>query len=201
MATRFGREGARGAAMLLLTLRGTPLLYYGEEIGMTNAAIPPEYEQDPFGKRLRLSRDPQRTPMQWDAGPHAGFSAPTTPRLWLPVGGDYRQVNVEAQTADPRSLLGLYRRLIAFRRESTALVSGTYVRVDPVPPDCYAYLREAGAERVLVAINFGDQEHTFGVPFSGQGELVVSTALDRQGPVPLDAVRLRPHEGWVVELP
>src|SRR5207237_8312305 len=98
----------RGAAMLLLTLRGTPTIYYGDEIGMSNVPIPPDRVQDPFEKNvpgLGLGRDPCRTPMQWDDSPHAGFS---TAASWLPVSDDYNVVNVRAEAADPQSILTLY---------------------------------------------------------------------------------------------
>ena len=127
IATRVGPTRARAAMMLLLTLRGTPTLYYGDELGMQDVPIPPERAQDPWGKRvgLGLGRDPARTPMQWDAGPSAGF-CPADAEPWLPLAPDYRQVNVAAQHADPRSTLALTRRLLALRRASPALALGSY---------------------------------------------------------------------------
>ena len=103
IASRFGAENARSAALILLTLRGTPTLYYGDEIGMQDVPIPPEKEQDPFGLRvpgLGLGRDPARTPMQWDDSPNAGFSSEGV-ETWLPLAEDFRIVNVEAQIDDP----------------------------------------------------------------------------------------------------
>src|SRR5919199_2909639 len=102
--------------MLLLTLRGTPTLYQGDEIGMRDVPIPPELVQDPWERNmpgLGYGRDPERTPLQWDASPNAGF---TTGRAWLPVAADFERVNVAAQRADPTSMLSLHRRLIALRR-------------------------------------------------------------------------------------
>ena len=115
IASRVGLAQARVAAILLLTLRGTPTLYYGDEIGMRNGVIAPEEFQDPQGKNVGISRDPQRTPMQWSSAPGAGF---TTGRPWLPLGIDYADQNVEQQRGDPTSMLSLYRRLIALRRQS-----------------------------------------------------------------------------------
>jgi alpha-glucosidase len=109
VASRIGREQTRVAAMLLLTLRGTPTIYYGEEIGMAQVPIPPERVQDPFEKNvpgIGVGRDNCRTPMQWDAGPHAGFSKVEP---WLPLASDYRRENVENQRADATSLLNVYR--------------------------------------------------------------------------------------------
>src|SRR5207302_2991840 len=112
VASRVGAAQARVAAMLLLTLRGTPTVYQGEEIGMRNVAIPPEAIQDPVAHSLRglgLGRDPERTPMQWDPSAFAGFS---TARPWLPLADDFATENVAVQQGDPRSMLSLYRRLI-----------------------------------------------------------------------------------------
>ncbi len=108
LASCIGSAQARVAAMLLLTLRGTPTLYQGDEPGMRDVAIPPPLMQDPWEKNLpgrSLGRDPERTPMQWDATPNAGF---TTGGPWLPVAEDYATVNVATQRDDPRSMLSLY---------------------------------------------------------------------------------------------
>ena len=198
---RYGRAEARVAAMLLLTLRGTPTLCYGEEIGMTNVPIPPELEQDPFGLRVPgLGRDPYRTPMQWMPGPNAGFSAPDTERLWLPLAEDYKIVNVERELADPSSILNLYRRLIALRKQSPALLRGTYRPLDDLPEECYAYLREGGRQRLLVALNLSDQELELALPSPGPGRVVLSTHLAREEEIDPSALDLRGNEGIIVEL-
>src|SRR6185503_17285360 len=116
IASRVGAAQARVAAMLLLTLRGTPTMYNGDEIGMHDVDIPPELVQDPqeLGvPGIGLGRDPERTPMQWDASPNAGFTSGTP---WLPLAANYRTANVAAEHDDPASMLTLYRRLIALRR-------------------------------------------------------------------------------------
>ncbi len=201
LASRFGVAQARVAAMLLLTLRGTPTLYYGDELGMTDVEIPPAKEQDPFGIRvpgLGLGRDPERTPMQWDAGPNAGFSERAP---WLPVAPDYQTVNVEAQQADPTSLLNLYKRLIWRRKASPALIEGRYRPLDGVPGSCFVYLREHESQRMLIALNFSAEEQDFSLAEAGQrGRLGLSTHLDREGAVDLAAFHLRAHEGCLVDL-
>ena len=204
VASRLGSPAqARLAMLLLLTLRGTPTLYYGDELGMQDVPIPPEREQDPYGKNvpgLGLGRDPCRTPMPWEGTANAGFCPPdATP--WLPLGDDVDEVNVEAQLADPRSMLSLTRRLLALRRASRALSAGRYRPLDDadVPDDCFVYLREADSERVLVALNFADGERMVRLP-DGECEVLASTHLDREAPVEGRSLPLRAAEGCVIRL-
>jgi alpha-glucosidase len=159
---RYSRGGdaearARVAAALLLTLRGTPFLYYGEELGMGNGRIPRARLQDPVGKRywpFHPGRDPERTPMQWSSAPQAGFS---TQEPWLPLNPDWRTRNVEAQRSDPRSLFHWYRRLLRLRREQPALHRGSF-RVLPQPsPHVFGYVRQHGGQRITVLLNFSSQ--------------------------------------------
>ncbi|MEW5927607.1 MAG: alpha-amylase family glycosyl hydrolase [Gemmatimonadota bacterium] len=202
IATRVGPEQARVAAMLLLTLRGTPTLYYGDEIGMHDVEVPPERVQDPFEKRvpgMGLGRDPERSPMQWDAGPGAGF---TTGEPWLPVAPDWRVVNVQAERDNPRSTLTLYRRLIDLRRGEPALEVGRY---EPVAAegDVLAYVRRArrGESDFLVALNLGPHPHVLRRPADApRGTVAVSTHLDREGETVSGDVRLRANEGLVIRL-
>lgn len=200
IATRLGLPEARVAAMLLLTLRGTPTLYYGDEIGMTDVPIPPEQQQDPWGLRVPgLGRDPSRTPMQWSAAPHAGFSPPTTRHLWLPLPDDYQEVNVERQLDDPGSMLNLYRLMLAYRRATPALQRGSYTPLEDVPPAVYAFIRQAGEQRVLVALNLSNTQQRVNLA-KDSGRLIVSTYLDREGIASLDPLALRASEGVIVEL-
>jgi alpha-glucosidase len=199
LATRFGGQAqARLAAMLLLTLRGTPTLYYGDEIGMENGVIPPEKIQDPQGINLgaERTRDVSRTPMQWNASPNAGFSSAEP---WLPISADYRTRNVAAQAADPGSIYNLYRKLLWYRRGSSVLQGGSYEPLDSAP-DCFVYVRSAGEQRCLVALNFGTRAVTLNLPVSGSGRIAISTHLDRSGNAKLSQLELRPYEGVIVEL-
>ena len=144
IASRVGAAQARVAAMLLLTLRGTPTMYYGDEIGMQDGTIPPELVQDPFEKRvpgIGVGRDPARTPMQWDASANAGFTRGTP---WLPVADDYRETNVAVEADDPRSMLVLYRRLIELRRQRPELVVGDW-RPLAADGDVLVYTRSAAS--------------------------------------------------------
>jgi alpha-glucosidase len=202
IATRVGLAQARVAAMLLLTLRGTPTLYYGDELGMQDVPIPPERVQDPFEKNVPgrgLGRDPERTPMQWSASPNAGF---TTAEPWLPIAKDYREVNVEAERDDPRSMLTLYSRLLALRRGEPALEIG---RLEPVEAkgDVLAYVRCArkGECDFLIALNLGaEPQRLHRRPDSQRGTIALSTCLDRTGERVEGDVALRPNEGLIIRL-
>ena len=199
IATRVGPAQARVAAMMLLTLRGTPTLYYGDEIGMRDVSIPPEAVQDPFERNVPgkgLGRDPERTPMQWSAQAHAGFSDQAP---WLPVAEDFERVNVEAQRQDPRSMLTLYQRLIALRRGEPALEVGRFEARD-CEGDVLAYYRRGreGESSFLVALNLGPRPQRLrGVP---DGTIALATGLDREGERVRDALDLRSDEGVVIRL-
>jgi alpha-glucosidase len=198
VATRVGQAQARVAAMLLLTLRGTPTLYNGDEIGMHDVPIPPELVQDPLERRvpgLGLGRDPERTPLQWTSGPNAGFTEGVP---WLPLADDFRQVNVATQQADPRSMLSLHRQLIALRRAHPALAVGEYVPVH-TDDDLLVYQRVAEGERMQVALNLSHAARTLAWAAPGS-RVVLSTHLDRDDEVG-DRLDLRPDEGVVARIP
>jgi alpha-glucosidase len=153
VASRIGAAQARVAAVLLLTLRGTPTIYYGEELGMFNVAIPEDRMHDPQGARLgpTYSRDPFRTPMPWDGTRNGAFTAGEP---WLPLNPDIERCNVASQRRDPASLLTLYRRLLTLRRERPALAVGDYLPL-PASGDAIAYERRHESDRVLIALNLG----------------------------------------------
>ena len=199
IASRVGPRQARVAALLLLTLRGTPTLYYGDEIGMHDVEIPPELVHDPQelgAPGYGMGRDPERTPMQWDSGPGAGFTSGVP---WLPLAGDYAEHNVAAELDDPASMLALYRSLIALRRATPALTHGSYAPFAAYG-DLLAYLREHAGRRMLVALNLGPQPQTLDLGTLGQGRVLLSTALDRADERVSDTLALRPDEGLIVEL-
>jgi len=135
--------------------------------------------------------------MQWDDGPNAGFSIVEP---WLPVADDCATRNVAAQSADPTSMLSLYRRLLWYRRRSPALYGGSYRPVDAGDDQCLVYLRVAGDERRLVVLNFAGAHCRVSVPGEGTGQVVISTHLDREGSESLSGLELRPHEGVIIEL-
>lgn len=198
LASRFGTEHSRIAAMLLLTLRGTPTLYYGDEIGMIDVTIRPEQVQDPFEKNipgLGLGRDPERTPMQWDGSANAGFTSGTS---WLPVAPDYRTTNVAVQQEDPSSVLTLYRELIQLRRREAALSVGRY-RSFCTPPGVLGYMREWGNRRLLVLLNFQPCEQRIDLEMLG-GEILLSSHPGRHERDVKEHCLLRPHEGLIIAL-
>ncbi|MFC4117855.1 alpha-amylase family glycosyl hydrolase [Nonomuraea zeae] len=189
-ASRYGGAArARVAAMMAFSLRGIPCVYYGEEIGMSDA--PPPLALDVDG------RDGQRTPMQWDATGR-GF---TTGTPWMPVAPDQAEVNVAVQSGDPDSLLTLYRRLISFRRASPALRTGDYRSLD-AGDDVFAYLRSAPGERLLVALNFASRPATAVLPdLPAKGRADVSTGDRPAGStVDLRPLRLEPGEGVIIRI-
>jgi alpha-glucosidase len=165
------------------------VLYQGEELGMENVDVPPSVRYDEAG------RDVARTPMQWDASPHEGFCPPDA-EPWLPVADDFELRNVAVESADPDSVLSLYRRVLAFRRGSNALRLGSFRRL-PVGGDALAFVREAGSERLLVVVNFGGDPVRTEVP---GGTIAVATLRAREGERVDGLVRLRANEGLVVAI-
>ena len=207
LATRVGPSQARVANLLLLTLRGTPTCYYGDELGMENVPIPPEKIQDPPAVNQPefahlVGRDPERTPMQWDVSPNAGFSAPDVQDLWLPLAANYREVNVVSELRDPHSFLNFYRKLLATRKATPALLWGDYSSHEldsaEAQENCFVYERRTEEQRVLVALNFSGQDQTMRLPTFGKGRIVLSTNLDREEEVDLTGFTLRANEGCII---
>ncbi len=197
IASRVGIEQARIAAMLLLTLRGTPTMYYGDELGMLNVPIPSDRVQDPLEKNVPgkgLGRDPCRTPMLWDATRYAGFSEQPP---WLPVTPHHSTVNVEFQTGNETSFLALYRALLRIRHSYVSLSIGNYARF-PGPTSVLAYLRYSGDEQLLIALNFGAAEAKLSLGPIGAGRVLLSTAMDRVDEKLTGVLRLRSDEGIIV---
>jgi len=167
-----GLERARAAAVMLLTLRNTPFVYYGEEIGMADADIPEDRLQDP-ARIHTVGRDPERTPMQWDGSPGRGF---TTGEPWLPFGP--AEPNVAGQADDPDSLLSLYRRAIRLRRSSPALLDGSYEELG-LSSGFWSYGRTLpGAPPYVIGINTGAEPVEWRLPAPGTVVLATDRALE-----------------------
>ena len=196
IASRIGEAQARVAAMLLLTLRGTPTVYYGEEIGMKDIPISSEQVQDPAEKNepgLGLGRDPERAPMPWDKSVLAGF---TSGKPWLPLGPDHAICNVQSLRENPRSILNLYRRLVELRRHNSALTRGA-INAIRIQGNVLLYERSHGDDRTVIILNLGHEpacvSHT-------PGRLLLSTYLDRDGNDVVGDASLRADEGIIVEV-
>ncbi len=198
VAARIGEARARTAAMLLLTLRGTPTLYYGDELGLGHVEVLEARVQDPWAKRepgIGVGRDPSRTPMQWDATTYAGFS---TSAPWLPLTPDNGTRNVAAMRAQPGSMLSLVRALLAIRRARRSLSHGDW-RLLEVRDDILAYERSEGGERTIVVLNFGATISSWTpMPGTARTEVLLSTACDRSGEAIGPKVTLRPDEGVIL---
>lgn len=200
VASRVGEAQARVAMMLLLTLRGTPTMYYGDEIGMVDGVIPPDKVQDPweiFVPGIGLGRDPERTPMQWDASKHAGFCEPGVVP-WLPVHENKTAVNTTTQQSDPTSMLTMTQKLIQLRQNIPTLHSGNFQSLD-APDNLLAYLRIEGEHRCLVVLNFSNQSQTWELPLS-MDRLLLSTVGDKPKAIVDGILTLRPNEGLLFAL-
>ncbi len=227
IASRLGDAAARSAAVLLLTLPGMVFLYYGDEIGMRNVAIPRDRVRDPAAQgepETQLSygqgRDPERTPMQWTDGHNAGFSE--APQTWLPIASDYTERNVVSLGADPTSLLSIYRTLGTLRTHSTTLKTGGIHVLDVGSPNILGFIREhvpsaheSDRQDYVVLVNFTDETTacTLGVPL---GSLIVTSYSDKDADTaiaidsaaasamptagkPKQHITLRPHEAVLYE--
>jgi alpha-glucosidase len=199
VAARIGESKARLAAMLLLTLRGTPTLYYADELGFGHVPVPDHLALDPWGKRepgLGVGRDSSRTPMQWDESEFAGFS---THAPWLPLTEDHARRNVAALARDDASILALVRALLWVRRRHSALASGTF-RLIEVRDQILCYERCRGQNRVLVALNLGSNlEQIRALPTPSRWRILLSSACDRSGELASEGIELRPDEGLLLE--
>lgn len=192
IATRHGHAASKALAVLLLTLRGTPTIYYGDELGMTDALIPAEHQQDTWGRLMPgYGRDGCRTPMQWNGREHAGFTDGA--QTWLPVSADSAG-SVEAQLGDAGTHLELYRRLLDVRRSEPALQLGDITFLSSFDtPNPLVYRRSSDSSSVTIVLNLSDDVGKCPIE---EGTIVAGTHADRWGtPVGVD---LRPWEAWVV---
>ena len=198
IATRVGPDQSRVAAMLLLTLRGTPTIYYGDELGMVQVSVPAERVSDPLERNMPgfgLGRDGARTPMQWDRAAFGGFSRHEP---WLPLADDFSIRNVLDQAQSEDSMLNLYRRLISLRRRTPALVIGSYRRVAS-EGEVLVFVRQHTRESVLVALNFGSSAATVDVGQKGPlGRILLSSRGSRDGEPVGGRLELQGNEGLVI---
>lgn len=207
-ATRYAKgerdERTKVMMALLLTLRGTPFLYYGEELGMRDISLKRKEILDPPGKKywpFYKGRDGCRAPMQWDDSPYAGFS---TVKPWLPPHPDYSTRNVAAQLADSRSMLNFTRTLIRLRREHEALRRGEFVALTIQPQDSLAYLRRLPGQSILVALNFSPRPARIPLPqtvLRRTWTLLLSTHRDTAPNIATEGLLLAPYEVCLLKMP
>jgi len=197
---------ARAAAVVLLTIRGTPFMYYGEEIGLRDVQVPEDEIIDPPARRALVdpdfqwwNRDGCRSPMPWTSGPGYGF---TSGRPWLRFGDDADARNVASQDSDPRSVLATYRRLIELRRKSEAVRSGTLRVVETGTPDVLAWTREVPGERLVVVVNFADASRTTRAAVDGAATYrpLAGSHLDPSAPTRDGDLTLRALEAVVLHV-
>ena len=197
IAARAGERQAKIAAMLLLTLRGTPTVYYGDELAIGDVAIPQDRIQDPWARQepdASFNRDKARTPMQWSSEPHAGFSQAEP---WLPLTADWQERNVAALAGQSGSMLQLYKFLLKLRRRHSALRTGPYRQLD-VAGDVFAYERHDENGRFAVLLNFASEPRPAPLhPAYDGGAIVLSTDANRDGAA-RTPFTLGPDEGGVI---
>jgi alpha-glucosidase len=201
ITSRVGVQQAKVAAMLLLTLRGTPTIYYGDEIGMKDVPIPFAEVQDPQGLNMpdkNLSRDPARTPMQWNASKNAGF---TTGKPWLRLDREFRRVNVDQERDERYSMLSFYRRLLTLRQSEPSLHAGYYTTVY-ADQQIIAFLRQLNDHRkFLVLLNLSHRPAYFKQKnINIKGTIKVSTSPELEGAQVSETVNLSGDEGIIVQL-
>jgi oligo-1,6-glucosidase len=218
---RYWQESAKLLATLMFTLQGTPYIYQGEEIGMTNVAFAtiddyrdvdalnmyrlamaePGADEGKIMAQIHLKgRDNARTPMQWDASPNAGFTGGTP---WIKVNPNYSRINVEASLADQDSIFRYYQRLIALRSKHPVFVYGTYHLLLPDDPAIYAYTRTLDNCRLLTILNFGANSPTFVLPaevtYSRSEFLIGNYEVAHEESEP-QRVSMQPYEARVYSL-
>ncbi|MGF7048460.1 oligo-1,6-glucosidase [Paenibacillus sp. DS2015] len=221
--SRFGNDGkyrvesAKMLATFIHMLEGTPYIYQGEEIGMTNIRMQSiddyrdvetlNYVEQSLRQGMSeekimqvlgdRSRDNARTPMQWNKSEHAGFTKGTP---WINVNANFLDINVDAALQDPNSIYHYYRKLIKLRREHEVIVYGEYRLILPLHPDIYAYTRTLGNEQLLIILNFFEKESVFELPehlnVSNIGKLLISNYPARSGDH-VETLLLRPYEARV----
>ena len=224
VVSRFGDDSpqfrvasAKALATMLLTLKGTPFIYQGDELAMTNYPFTKIEDfndievknawkaevlthkataEDYIASLRKTSRDNSRTPMQWDDSPNGGFT--TAPKAWLAVNPNYKEINAQQAVADPDSAYHYFQKLIALRKKTPALIYGDYRDIDPQHPQVFAYTRTLGALRYLVVLNLSSQPVTYIVPGNQKVGLPLLTNLTGKETA-TSVLRLRPWDARVYQ--
>jgi oligo-1,6-glucosidase len=209
---------AKVLATMLLTLKGTPFIYQGDELGMTNypftkieqfddievrnawkaEVLTNRVDADDYLSHMRkTSRDHSRTPMQWDDSPNAGFTGAAEP--WFAIHPNYKEVNARQELADPNSIYHYFKQVIELRKINLAFVYGDYTDLDPTNPFLFVYTRTLGTDQFLVALNFSTNPLAYSLPV---GQKTGQLLLSNLGPTEEDAsaIYLQPWEARVYRL-
>jgi len=197
IVSKLGENQARTAALLQLTLRGIPFIYYGEELGMKNRDIPKEKVKDPIALHTPgtgFGRDPVRTPMQWDDSEYAGFS---DAEPWLPLETEYRKRNVQTEKQNKTSFLNLYKSILKLRNTKTSLSNGKYIKYFCKNPDIFGYFRRNKLEETFILANFSKEAQETELPNSNWN-ILLSTGLDRVEKIEKSTLTLRPFEAVIL---
>jgi alpha-glucosidase len=193
-------ERAKVAAALIMTLKGTPFIYYGEEIGMTCERLLRKDLQDPLGKKgwpVIKGRDEERTPMQWDSTKNAGFSSGST---WLPVNSDYERKNVRLQDEDSESLFTFYKSLIWHRKRSKAITQGHIEFVNQKSKNLLIYKRICESELKIIVLNFSDKQEMISICTEEKGEIFFGTHRKQGQEVALKELSIYPYEVLIISM-
>ena len=198
---------AKLMATLYLTLRGTPMMYYGEEIGMANNDPKRKEDvKDPIGKigwPAEIGRDGERTPMQWNATPNAGFTSGTP---WLPVPASYQTHNVASEEKDPDSVLSCYKKLLALRKTNPALRDGDYVPLNQGDSNVLVYLRQFQGSSVLIALNLSANPQTVHLDLSknavrsGEDKVLLNAPVSQKPQPSASTLALEPYGVYVAQI-
>ena len=215
---RYWKESAKSIAMMYFLMQGTPFIYQGQEIGMTNVKFDSIDQYDDIATRNRYyiglehgksheemmditwnsSRDNTRTPMQWSDAPNAGFTFAETP--WFGINPNYTDINVDAQLEDDDSILNFYKEMIRLRKQDETFVYGTYDIVLPEHPEIYAYTRTLGDSQYLVMTNLTGKEAIFATELTLRSEDVVLQNMPLEPHDETTLVHLKPFEGRVYKM-
>jgi len=201
--SRFGMgnnrdEKAKVASAFLLTTKGTPFLYYGEEIGILNIKLARSQILDPLGKRFYpfyAGRDRSRSPMQWDNSKHGGFSK-TKP--WMPLNPNFKKNNVESQESDSSSLLSWHKSLIALRKKHKALHRGTWLSVADGTNGYVGFYRTFDIEKILVILNFTASKKKFSFSTESKIKILLSSKIYEKQEFRTTELCIGPYEVCIV---
>ncbi|EIA09394.1 glycoside hydrolase family 13 protein [Flavobacterium frigoris] len=221
MVSKFGNDSpefreisSKMLSTFILTMRGTPFYYQGDELGMMNPRFETIEEYHDVETRNKytniknkggdlnafleeqkqIARENGRTPFQWDANKNAGF---TTGDSWLKVNQNFKTINAEAQEKDPKSVLNYFRKLVQTRKDNPAFVYGTYTLLDKENPNVYAYMRELNGKKLLVLLNFTNDTATYNLKFKLEKHEVILNNYNDSTPVKNN--QLRPYESVIIK--